>query len=157
MMPACEVFVYKLPLSYLLTKAHESRFSTIVKQLKFNSATVILINGEKEIVQDHDKIVKHLEDTCFDMGTVLEMPNLVVIPASINEGVVVMSQSFIYESLCLIKDLIKLYSGQVRTIQHMRLSKIPQIVRNTSNEELAIVLRQLTMLNRPRSSSDKNF
>ena len=146
-MPACEVFVYKLPLSYLLTKAHESRFSTIVKQLKFNSATVILINGEKEIVQDHDKIVKHLEDTCFDMGTVLEMPNLVVIPASINEGVVVMSQSFIYESLCLIKDLIKLYSGQVRTIQHMRLSKIPQIVRNTSNEELAIVLRQLTMLN----------
>ena len=138
---------YRLPLSYLLTKAHESRFSTIVRQLKFNSATVILINGEKEIVQDHDKIVKHLEDTCFDMGTVLEMPNLVVIPASINEGVVVMSQSFIYESLCLIKDLIKLYSGQVRTIQHMRLSKIPQIVRNTSNEELAIVLRQLTMLN----------
>ena len=157
MMPACEVFVYKLPLSYLLTKAHESRFSTIVRQLKFNSATVILINGEKEIVQDHYKIVKHLEDTCFDMGTVLEMPNLVVIPASINEGVVVMSQSFIYESLCLIKDLIKLYSGQVRTIQHMRLSKIPQIVRNTSNEELAIVLRQLTMLNIQKSYSDKNF
>lgn len=118
---------------------------------------MILINAEKEIVQDHDKIVKHLEDTCFDMGTVLEMPNLVVIPASINEGVVVMSQSFIYESLCLIKDLIKLYSGQVRTIQHMRLSKIPQIVRNTSNEELAIVLRQLTMLNIQRSYSDKNF
>jgi hypothetical protein len=42
------------------------------------------------------------------MGTVLEMPNLVVIPASINEGVIVMSQSFIFESLCLIKDLIKL-------------------------------------------------
>jgi len=35
--------------------------------------------------------VKHLEDTCFDMGSVLEMPNLVVIPASINDSVVVMS------------------------------------------------------------------
>ena len=110
-MPICEVFIYKLPISYLLTKTHESRFSTIVRQLKFNSATVILINAEKEIVMDHDKIVKHLEDTCFDMGTVLEMPNLVVIPSSINEGVVVLSQSYIYESLCLIKDLIKLYSG----------------------------------------------
>ena len=42
------------------------------------------------------------------MGTVLELPNLVVIPATINDGVVVMSQSFIYESLCFIKDLIKL-------------------------------------------------
>jgi hypothetical protein len=52
---------------------------------------VILIDAEKEIVQDQDKIVKHLEDTCFDMGKVLEMPSLVVIPATITEGVVVMS------------------------------------------------------------------
>lgn len=75
----------------MLSKTHESRFSTILRQLKFNSATVVLINAEKEIVLDTDKIVKHLEDTCFDMGTVLEMPNLVIIPASINEVVVVMS------------------------------------------------------------------
>lgn len=73
---------------------------------------MILIDNEKEIVLEHDKIVKHLEDTCFDMGTVLEMPNLVIIPASVTEGVVVMSQSYIYESLCFIKDLIKLQSGK---------------------------------------------
>ena len=42
------------------------------------------------------------------MGTVLELPNLLVIPANINEGVVVISQSYIYESLCFLKDLIKL-------------------------------------------------
>ena len=92
-MPTCEVSVYKLPISYLLTKIQESRFGTIVRQLKFNSATVILIDAEKEIVKDEDKIVKYLEETCFDMGTVLELPNLVVIPGTINEGVVVMSQS----------------------------------------------------------------
>lgn len=147
MMPTCEVFVYKLPLQYMLTKNQESRFSTIVRQFKFSSATVILIDNEKEIVLEHDKIVKHLEDTCFDMGTVLEMPNLVIIPASVTEGVVVMSQSYIYESLCFIKDLIKLQSGKCTQITHMRLSRIPQVVKNTSNEEISIVLRQLTMLN----------
>ena len=91
------------------------------------------------------------------MGTVIEMPNLVVIPTTINEGVVVLSQSFIYESLCFIKDLVKLRDGLVKPNQHMRLSKIPQVVRNTSNADLAIVLRQLTLLNLEKNYSDKGF
>jgi len=51
-MPDCDVYVYKMPLSQLMTKNHESRFATIVRQLKFSQANVILIDAEKEIVQD---------------------------------------------------------------------------------------------------------
>lgn len=52
---------------------------------------MILINSEKEIIQDTEKIVKHLEETCFDMGTVVNSPNLVVIPKNLNDSVVVVS------------------------------------------------------------------
>ena len=53
--------------------------------------------------------------------------------------------------------MIKLQSGIVKVHEHMRLSQIPQIVKNTSNEVLAIVMRQITMLNLERSYSDKSY
>lgn len=76
--------------------------------LKFNQATLIMLDAEKEIIKDELKIVKQLEENCFDMGTVLETPNLVVIPSSLTNGVIVMTQSFVYESLCFVKDFLKL-------------------------------------------------
>jgi hypothetical protein len=84
--------------------------------LKFNQATLIMLDAEKEIIKDELKIVKQLEENCFDMGTVLETPNLVVIPSSLTNGVIVMTQSFVYESLCFVKDFLKLQSGRVKCL-----------------------------------------
>jgi hypothetical protein len=42
-----------------------------------------MIDTEKEITTDEAKIVKHLEDTCFDHGAVLHTPYLVVIPKTL--------------------------------------------------------------------------
>jgi len=39
--------------------------------LKHNGASVILIDTEKEITVKEDKIVRYLEETCFDRGAVL--------------------------------------------------------------------------------------
>jgi hypothetical protein len=92
-MPLVELYCYKLPTKYILEKPNESRFRTVLRQLKFNGATVILIDTEKEITVSDDKIIKHLEETCFDHGAVLHTPYLVVIPTSVKEGLIVTSQS----------------------------------------------------------------
>ena len=72
------------------------------------NATVLLLNSEKEILSESE-MLKHLEDI-DDPATLLETPNLVVIPfdaASKSIQAVATSQSFLYESLCDLKDWLR--------------------------------------------------
>ena len=76
------------------------------------SATVLLLNVEKEILSETD-MVKSLEDL-DDPAQLLETPNLVVIPydsASKSVQCVVTSQSYLYESLCDLKDWLRMQRG----------------------------------------------
>jgi len=41
----------------MFSKRFESRYSTILRLLSFNGATIILINAEKEITVETDKII----------------------------------------------------------------------------------------------------
>lgn len=45
---------------------------------------MILIDEEKELVLDQAKIVKYLEETCFDYQSVLAQPNLVIVPSRLD-------------------------------------------------------------------------
>ena len=68
-------------------------------------ATVILLSIDKEILSQ-EEMVKQLEDI-DDQAQLLETPNLLVIPydaARKNIQGVVSSQSYLYESLCELKD-----------------------------------------------------
>ena len=67
----------------MFSKRFESRYSTILRLLSFNGATIILINAEKEITVETDKIIQHLEETCFDVGAVLHTPNLLIVPSNL--------------------------------------------------------------------------
>ena len=51
-----------------------------MRLLKFSGATIIMIDAEKEITANEDKIVKWLEENCFDTGSILHTPNIVIIP-----------------------------------------------------------------------------
>lgn len=75
-------------------------------------ATVLLLNSEKEIMADED-MIKYLEDL-DDPAQLLETPNLVIIPydaASKSVQGVATSQSFLYESLCDLKDWLRVQMG----------------------------------------------
>ena len=73
-------------------------------------------------------ITKFLEESVFDMAAVLEVPSLLVIPRSLTQPLVVLSQSFLYEPLCHMKDLLKLQNCKNLSPTHQRLSKIPNIL-----------------------------
>ena len=58
----------------------------------------------------------------------LETPNLVIIPfdqESKSVQGVVTSQSYLYESLCEIKDWLRTQAGKTEPTGHFRMTKIP--------------------------------
>ena len=67
-----------------------------------------MLSAEKEILS-HKQMIESLEDL-DEPGQVLETPNLVIIPydhESKSVQGVVTSQSYLYESLCEIKDWLR--------------------------------------------------
>lgn len=84
-------------------------------------ATVIMLNAEKEILSE-EEMIKNLEDL-DDPSQVLETPNLVIIPhdqGSKHVQGVVTSQSYLYESLCDLKDWLRIQTGKNKPALHFR-------------------------------------
>ena len=70
-----------MPLQVLLQlNRYESRVNVLVNQLRFNGATIIMIDSNKDLITTEDKIVKKLEESAFDLASVVQTPNLVVVP-----------------------------------------------------------------------------
>jgi len=118
-------------------------------------ATVILLNGEKEI-STKEEMVTTLEDL-DEPATVLETPNLVIIPFdSASKAVqgVVTSQSFLYESLCDLKDWLSVQVGKVKAPKHFRLTKIPMCTSLLENDSSSLIIHQIALLARSQQSED---
>ena len=91
-------------------------------------------------MKDSD-MVKFLE-SLPDQSAILDSANLLIIPKSGTAGVVV-SQSYLYESLCYIKDLKWLNKSADCAPHHLRLSKIPaHCFRFKDNEIESIIAKQ---------------
>ena len=92
-------------------------------------ATVLLLSSDKDIMK-WDDMVTQLEEL-DDQSQLLETPNLLLIPFDNTSGgniqSVVSSQSYLYESLCELKDWIKLQRGNAKQDSHWRMSSLPHL------------------------------
>ena len=92
----------------------------------------------------------------------LETPNLVVIPfdsASKSVQGVVTSQSFLYESLCDLKDWLRIQDGKVKAQSHFRLSMVPLCTSLLENDPSSMLMQQIAMVARPltRQANESYF
>jgi hypothetical protein len=55
-----------------------------MNQLRFNGATIILIDSNKDLIITDAKISAKLEESVFDIASVVETPNLVVVPKQLD-------------------------------------------------------------------------
>lgn len=118
-------------------------------------ATVLLLNAEKEILSD-EEMIKQLEDL-DDAATVLETPNLVVVPfdqSSKSVQGVVTSQSFLYESLCDLKDWMRIQLGKVEQARHFRTTRVPLVTHLYHSQASAVLMAQISNLARPLQQRD---
>jgi hypothetical protein len=68
----------------LALNKYESRVSVLMNQLRFNGATIILIDSNKDLIITDAKISAKLEESVFDIASVVETPNLVVVPKQLD-------------------------------------------------------------------------
>ena len=141
------LFIYKVPKSDLSKHQHTSRVSLSLAQLRAG-ATVLLFDKDKEILKEQH-MIEHLE-AIPDQSQLLETPNLIIIPSSVTTTQIVMSQSYIFESLCFMKDFNWL-NAQKPVGTNIRLSHLPVILAYLPESKLTnivakkIVLDQLTL------------
>lgn len=94
-------------------------------------ASVIMLDKDKELLREQ-KMIEHLEQVP-DQSQLLETPNLLLIQHDISTPLIVVSQSYLYESLCFLKDWRWLHKP-TKVPVNLRLTHLPVVAGYTMDD-----------------------